>query len=134
MVKYENPEVLFVRIEVDGDVTDASAHKIEFTAGGMCLTYSSCVPRRMLDSSLMFPNMANDYVYKNLYEAEILRRRKQNPGLFADGMFELRKFLDLPYPVEQKFYNASYQEMKNYKIYITDGGAACTFFWLKRIN
>ena len=134
VVQYDNPEVLFVRIDIDGDVTDASAHKIEFSAGGMCLTYSSRIPQIMLDSSLMFAGMADDYVFKNLFEAEISKRKQQHPEIASNGMFELRKSVRLPYPVEQKFYNSSYQKMDMYKIYINGDGAAFTFFWLKKIN
>lgn len=128
---YEDKRI-FVRVDLDGDVRDPSAHKIEISPCGTMLSYSSRVPNLMLDANALLPDADDSYLFKNLLKTEIAKRKETLKAM--SDHFELRKSANLPYPVVQAYFGPDGNELVTYEIVLTKGGACFARFMLHPIG
>ena len=129
-VEYPNGEI-FMQIDLDGDVLDPTAHRIEFSSCGMIVTYSSRIPEMMLDASQILTNCPANDAFGYLLNVEVNRRKQKLQTIKGGGpFFQARKSVTLPRPVHKMFFDDNYKEMETYKIIYSAEGCAYTFFWL----
>ena len=130
-VKYLQGEI-FMRIDFDGDVWDNSAHQVEFSDNGTVVTYKSRIPDMMLDENLniLMPDAAHSDWSRYMLSHGISQRVKELPSSEDGKHFEIRKSAKLPYPVQKKFFDKNYREMKEYRSIANAEGAAYVYFWL----
>ena len=130
-VQYPKREI-FMRIDIDGDILDSNAHRIEFSDCGTIITYSSRIPAMMLDASEMLSECSDNDAFKYLLEAEIDKRKKSLLKHDANEhpIFQVRKSAKLPYPVKKMFHDRNYKELKTYVVEGNCKGALYTCFWL----
>ena len=128
---YEDKRI-FVRVDLDGDVRDPSAHKIEISPCGTMLSYSSRVPNLMLDANALLPDADDSYLFKNLLKTKIAKRKETLKAM--SDRFELRKSAKLPYPVVQAYFGPDGKELVAYEIVLTKGGACFARFMLHPIG
>ena len=124
---YEDKRI-FVRVDLDGDVKDTSAHKIEISSCGKTLSYSSRVPNLILDVDALLPDADDSYLFKNLLKTEIAKRKEKLKSM--SDRFELRKSVKLPFPVQQAYFDVKGNEMDTYDIVLTKDGACFARFLL----
>ena len=129
-VEYPDREI-FMQIDLDGDILDPSAHRIEFSTCGTVVTYSSRIPEMMLDASKILTNVCEKDAFKYLLNVEV-KKRKEKLQTNGDGgpIFQVRKSVTLPYPVQKMFFDENYKEMETYKLMHSAEGCGYTFFWL----
>ena len=120
-----------MQIDLDGDILDPSAHRIEFSTCGTVVTYSSRIPEMMLDASKILTNVREKDAFKYLLNVEV-KKRKEKLQTNEDGgpIFKVRKSVTLPYPVQKMFFDENYKEMETYKLMHSAEGCGYTFFWL----
>ena len=123
---------IFVRVNLDRDVRDPSAHKIKISPCGTMLSHSSRVPNLMLDANALLPNADDSYLFKNLLKTEIAKRKETLKAM--SDRFELRKSAKLPYPVVQAYFGPDGMELVAYEIVLTKGGACFARFMLHPIG
>ena len=128
---YEDKRI-FVLVDLDGDVKDPSAHKIEISSCGIKLSYSSRVPNLMLDANALLPDVDDSFLFKNLLKTEIAKRKEKLKAL--SDRFELRKSVKLPFPVEQAYFDIDGKEIDTYDIVVTEDGACFARFLLHPIG
>ena len=124
---YEDKRI-FVRVDLDGDVKDTSAHKIEISSCGKTLSYSSRVPNLILDVDALLPDADDSYLFKNLLKTKIAKRKEKLKSM--SDRFELRKSVKLPFPVQQAYFDVKGNEMDTYDIVLTKDGACFARFLL----
>ena len=129
-VEYPDREI-FMQIDLDGDILDPAAHRIEFSTCGTVVTYSSRIPEMMLDASKILTNVREKDAFKYLLNVEV-KKRKEKLQTNEDGgpIFQVRKSVTLPYPVQKMFFDENYKEMETYKLMHSAEGCGYTFFWL----
>ena len=122
---------IFMQIDLDGDVLDPTAHRIEFSDCGMEVTYSSRIPEMMLDASKILTDCDKSDTFFYLLNVEV-KKRKEMLQTNEDGgpIFQVRKSARLPVPVQKMFFDQNRNEMKTYKVMHSVEGCAYTFFWL----
>ena len=129
-VEYPNGEI-FMQIDLDGDVLDPTAHRIEFSPDGKTITYSSRIPEMMLNASQILPNCPETDAFKYLLSFEVNNRKEKLKKIEPEGpFFQVRKSVELPRPMKKCFFDENYKELETYKITHSSEGCGYTFFWL----
>lgn len=123
---------IFVLVDLDGDVRDPSAHRIQISSCGIKLSYSSRIPNLMLDVNALLPDANDSYLFKNLLKTEIAKRKEKLKAM--PDRFELRKSVKLPFPVQQAYFDTNGNELDTYDIVPTEDGACFARFMLHPIG
>ena len=129
-VQYPKREI-FMRIDLDGDILNNKAHRIEFSPCGTIVKYSSRIPEMMMDTSRIFPEFPDTNAFKYHLDVQMNERKKKLPwNPPGSPIFECQKSVKLPYPVQNKYFDRNFKEIPTYEIIVTPEGAAYTYFWL----